>query len=302
MPATIQELFAYSATDTSLIAREARGSFTCPIIASKCNKNNDDGAEKFDPELNGPLGVCSVYNPNAVGPSRVTCLCPIRLYGTNFETLRGLAGDVLEEPALATYMYRDWQAAGRPDGIVLVGKGSSGEVRTEAGSLDWIATCVRDGGIEKYAAIEAQAIDTTGNYRATRAALMKQQATIPRSGHGLNWENVNKRIIPQLLRKGMLLKKLSESEPAVGIGFLVDANVFSKFEARIASPMVDDDGFNLVVHAYSLAATAPYQVPTLVLNKSVHASVEQLADKFLAVPASPSSIAKHLATVLGVSP
>lgn len=225
----------------------------------------------------------------------------MRLYGSDYSTLRKLANDVLSEPELKTYMFDEWVAASRPNGIVLIGKGSIGEVKTEAGSLDWVAVHFDERTVVKYGGIEAQAIDTTGNYRANRAALMREEALVPPSGHGLNWENVNKRIIPQLLRKGMLLKKLSETEPAVGLGFLVDANVFSKFEARISSPMKDDDGFNLVVHAYSLAATQPYATPTLVLNKSVHASIEQLAEKFLAVPDSPKSIATQVGAILGAT-
>ena len=197
-------------------------------------------------------------------------------------------------------MFDPWLADGSPNGIVLIGKGSCGEVRTEAGSLDWVAVHVRDGAITKYCAIEAQAIDTTGNYRANRAALLKGQANVPPSGHGLNWENVNKRIIPQLLRKGMLLEKLAETEPAVGLGFLVDANVFHKFEARVSSPLVDDAGFDLVIHAYSLSAGTPYVSPALVLHRSVHASIQQLAEKFLSVPNSPASIASQVSGALGI--
>ncbi len=297
MPRTIQELFTYSATDMSAIARDARASFTCPIQGGPCSKNNDDGAERGDPILGGPLGVCSVFNPQAVGPSRITCLCPTRLYGHGFETLRGLARDVLGAPTQPTYLFSEWVANGMPDGVVLMGKGESGEFRTEAGSFDWIAGTTQAGKLVSYAGIEAQAIDTTGNYRANRAALMRGEKVVPPSGHGLNWENVNKRIIPQLLRKGMLLKKLAETEPAVGLGFLVDANVFAKFDARLSNPMADDQGFDLVIHAYSLSATKEYEPPSLVKLKSIHASVEQLAEKFLAVPGKPTSIADQIARV-----
>jgi len=297
---TIHELFTYSATDRTEAARASRTTFFCPILGSPCSKNNDDGAERNDSVLSGPLGACSVYNPKAVGPSHVTCLCPVRLYGDEYATLRTLAQDLLSEPERDVYMFDEWASAGRPTGIVLVGKGSLGEMRTEAGSLDWVAAYVANGAMVKYGGIEAQAIDTTGNYRANRAALMREDHNIPPSGHGLNWENVNKRIIPQLLRKGMLLKRLAETEPAVGLGFLVDANVYSKFEARIGSSMNDDDGFALVVHAYSLEAKRPYAATKLVLHKSVHASVDQLAERFLAVPDSPDSIALRVGTMLEV--
>ncbi|MDP2232263.1 MAG: NotI family restriction endonuclease, partial [Actinomycetota bacterium] len=252
MQRTVQELFTYPATDKSVEARQARAAFHCPILNVACTKNNDDGAEENDPVLYGPLGVCSVFNPQPPGPSPVTCLCPARLYDKGYPTLRRLAKDVLEEPSLETYMFGEWLVKGAPDGIVLVGKNEPGEVRTDAGSLDWVAAYCRGGRLVKYAGIEAQAIDTTGNYRANRAALMREDTDIPASGHGLNWENVNKRIIPQLLRKGVLLKELS-GEHAVGLGFLVDANVYSKFETRLGSPLQDDSGFNLVIHAYSLS-------------------------------------------------
>jgi hypothetical protein len=296
---TVQELFTYSATDRSAAARRARATYHCPILNARCNKNNDDGAEANDPVLGGPLGVCSVFNPQAPGPSSVTCLCPARLYGRGYETLRVLARDVLGEPSLKTYLYGEWLLNGAPDGIVLVGRAEPGEIRTHAGALDWVAAVCRSGRLIKYAGIEAQAIDTTGNYRANRAALMREDRAVPLSGHGLNWENVNKRIIPQLLRKGVLLKQLA-TEHAVGLGFLVDANVFSKFETRLGGPLRDDHGFNLVVHAYSLCAKLPYESPRLVLARQVHASVDQLAERFLAPSENPESVARQIAGVLGI--
>ena len=55
-------------------------------------------------------------------------------------------------------------------------------------------------------AIEVQTIDTTGSYSKARAVLAEQRSIISDTV-GLNWENVSKRIIPQLIYKGQVLQR-----------------------------------------------------------------------------------------------
>lgn len=59
----------------------------------------------------------------------------------------------------------------------------------------------------EFTAIEVQTIDTTGNYRLSRLALFEPERRIVKSTVGLNWENVNKRIIPQIVYKGQVLQR-----------------------------------------------------------------------------------------------
>ncbi|MDE6228993.1 MAG: hypothetical protein K2M40_04305, partial [Muribaculaceae bacterium] len=55
-------------------------------------------------------------------------------------------------------------------------------------------------------AIEVQTIDTTGSYGAAQRALAESRAVISDTA-GLNWENVSKRIIPQIIYKGQVLQR-----------------------------------------------------------------------------------------------
>ena len=62
------------------------------------------------------------------------------------------------------------------------------------------------GKLLSFVAIEVQSIDTTGNYQAERLAYLEKGSFGGKSTAGLNWENVNKRILPQIIYKGHALR------------------------------------------------------------------------------------------------
>jgi len=62
------------------------------------------------------------------------------------------------------------------------------------------------GELEEFVAVEVQTIDATGNYRNGFEAL-KASRSIVKTTAGLNWENVSKRILPQLVYKGQVLQR-----------------------------------------------------------------------------------------------
>ncbi len=53
--------------------------------------------------------------------------------------------------------------------------------------------------------VEVQSIDTTGTFRPEVELLRAGHRSVPPSKAGLNWENVNKRILPQLIYQGHVL-------------------------------------------------------------------------------------------------
>lgn len=97
--------------------------------------------------------------------------------------------------------------------IAVFGHGWGGELRLpqRAGTgsyfVDWVlARLDENGELAEFTAIEVQTIDTTGNYREARTALLENRSVISDTV-GLNWENVSKRIIPQLIYKGQVLQR-----------------------------------------------------------------------------------------------
>lgn len=271
----IIELFGYPSLDSGDQSRDARASFYCPFLESLCRKpNNNPG---IHPQVDGPLGVCSVSSESM--PNRATVICPHRYAEKNRALLRELAAQLLHPwQSLPVRVFGAW---GGEDAIVLLGSGELREIALFGQArLDWTAVAVVGGRVEGYAGIEVQTIDTTNSYQAQRRALLLGESPIPPSNHGLNWENVNKRIVPQLLLKGSILSSLKD-DGSLGLGFLVDANVLAKINSRLAAPLMADPEGDLLIHAVGLSAGVQdggqYSVQ---LEESLRSSVAQLQSKF----------------------
>ena len=122
--------------------------------------------------------------------------------------------------------------------VAVFGKRWGGELRLpkkgNSGNyfVDWILALLDAGGkLVEFVAIEVQTIDTTGNYRASRTALLNDDRTIVQSETGLNWENVNKRILPQLVYKGQVLQR--EALCRKGLFFVCPTPVYDRIMTRV---------------------------------------------------------------------
>ncbi len=102
--------------------------------------------------------------------------------------------------------------------------------------VDWILAHVdSSGNLLAFVAVEVQSIDTTGNYQAERAAYLKERKFEGRSTAGFNWENVNKRILPQLIYKGHVLRR--EPLCAKGLFFICPTPVYRKIQERLGGKL-----------------------------------------------------------------
>jgi hypothetical protein len=79
--------------------------------------------------------------------------------------------------------------------------------RMVAGKLKLIIPC------------EVQSADTTGNYRANWDAYSKELDSIPDSEHGMNWANIWKRLIPQLILKGSIAPHPNYANMVITLSF-----------------------------------------------------------------------------------
>jgi hypothetical protein len=249
MASRIIELFGYSPEDRSSAAAQARRNLQCPFLGGQCVKTLNDGLIS---------GACTL-KPSTRGP--VIC-CPIRLYANNYEILRDVAriafGPVL--PLVPANKITDDTG----ECIAVFGKGWGRELRlptrgrSGAYFVDWVLAHISaQGDLISFVAVEVQSIDTTGNYRAERETYLREEAFSGKSTAGFNWENVNKRILPQLIYKGHVLRQ----EPLCqkGLFFICPTPVYAKISERLGGglrPYPIQPG-SLTIMWYDVGAPVP---------------------------------------------
>lgn len=233
MASRILEFFGYSPCDPSPAAVEARRLYQCPFIGATCQKTLSDKAIS---------GVCTLQPK---GGGAVIC-CPYRLYAEQYKVIGDVARLAFGENC---DLHPGHQAATQPaiDGrqrVAVFGKRWGKELRLpnrgRSGGyfVDWVlARLDEKGRLAEFVAVEVQSIDTTGNYREERAAYLRGEACEAWSTAGFNWENVNKRILPQLIYKGHVLRR--ERLCKSGLFFICPTPVYLKIRERLGGNLLD---------------------------------------------------------------
>jgi hypothetical protein len=228
MSVRIIELFGFSPADSSEAAMAHRDQFRCPFLRDRCTKTLSDGIVS---------GVCTIKQVNS-GP--IIC-CPVRLYASDYQILLDIAlgeGVRLITGSHTPQMLHDGK------NVAVFGKRWGRELhlpqRGGTGSyfVDWILALLSpEGVLQEFVAVEVQAIDTTGNYRAERDAHMLGEPFQGYSEAGVNWENVSKRILPQLIYKGHVLRR--ERLCKKGLFFVCPTPVYQKINARLGGNLLE---------------------------------------------------------------
>lgn len=234
MASRIVELFGYAPSDPSVAALQAREKCHCPFIDATCLKTLSDGIVS---------GVCTLQ-PMTTGP--VIC-CPHRLYADNYKVLSDVAQLAFKQKNMALLPGNIARSESVPPGVEKVavfGKGWGKELRLpnrgDTGSffVDFVLARISAlGKLEEFVAVEVQSIDTTGNYRDERQAYMQGALHDKNSTAGFNWENVNKRILPQLIYKGHVLRR--ERLCKNGLFFICPSPVYHKIRRRLGGNLYE---------------------------------------------------------------
>jgi len=228
MSGYISEFFGYRAEDKSEIALQTALKQQCPFLSSPCTKILSRDRT--------PAGVCAIRQKSKDSPD-VIC-CPIRIYADDYKMLRIVSQKAFGQ-SLGLYAGRAAVEKAKIDGgaIAVFGHGWGGELRlpqrkgTGSYFVDWVLARLNEKGeLVEFTAIEVQTIDTTGNYRDARAALLTNRK-IAQDTVGLNWENVSKRIIPQLVYKGQVLQR--EELCRTGLFFVCPKAVYDRVINRL---------------------------------------------------------------------
>lgn len=233
MASNIVEFFGYAPADPSAPAAQARAQKRCPFIGDTCQKTLSDGAIS---------GVCTL-KPKTSGP--VIC-CPIRLYANDYQILVDVAqtafgGKVELLPGKAV---RGGQSSSEVTKVAVFGKRWGKELRLpnrgRSGGyfVDWVLARLDERGeLAEFVAVEVQSIDTTGNYQAERNAYLRGEAFAGQSTAGFNWENVNKRILPQIIYKGHVLRR--ERLCRQGLYFVCPKPVYDRIRERLGGNLME---------------------------------------------------------------
>lgn len=280
MASTITEFFGYSPLDNSPAAQQARENMQCPFLGRSCIKKLRDGSIS---------GVCTL-SPSTSGP--VIC-CPIRLYSGEYKILSDVAlqafGVEMELVIGGETRQHRMENPGKPC-VAVFGKGWGRELRlpsrATAGAyfVDWILAHVdADGTLLGFVAIEVQSIDTTGNYQSERLAHLAGTPFTGRSTAGFNWENVNKRILPQIIYKGHVLRR----EPLCqkGLFFICPTPVYKKIAERLGGTLtaIHQQAGSVTMLWYDVGPpVSPGQIRDLQLIGQFTTTVDQVALAFTA--------------------
>lgn len=277
----IAEIFGYSPDDLEPVCRKYWREETCPFVNTKCTKFNHDQSIVY--------GVCSVSD----GDSGEVIICPKRLYANNYQTLREVAYDAFGN--LPFYLVNNilGNMEKMPEEFILaLGQNSGKEIQVGTTgnklSMDWVLVRVVNKKALEIAGVEVQSIDITNNYRDNWQAYknlkrkIETEVIIPNSQHGLNWANVHKRLIPQIIRKGQIY---SDSELATkGIYFIVPDQVYSRFENILGdiTPVETPGNGILSVFTYSLGPSVEQgSMRSIRRNRIIRVSLVEFADNFI---------------------
>ncbi len=276
-PRSLIEVFGHAPNDITPQARKFWGLNACPFMGRACTK--------YDHTNTICYGTCSVSNAG-----QEVIICPNRLYANNYETIRNVSEDAFGKlPFLLfdEYLQKESDAL---DCVVALGQNSGREVNLSKMSMDWVLAHIKNGKLTEYVGIEVQSIDITGNYRDAWYAARDKKSVIPASAHGLNWANVHKRLMPQIIRKSLVYSKSALVKN--GLFFIVPEPVYQRFEEIIGAdiPIAKAAGKDVItVSTYDLGDPVPHgQTRKLVLNRKMRFKLAEFSARFISGPNLPA--------------
>lgn len=274
---SLVEVFGYAPNDITSKARKFWGLNACPFMGRACTK--------YDHTNTICYGTCSVSNAG-----QDVIICPNRLYANNYETIRHVAADAFGKIPFMMFDEYLKKESKSLNCVVALGQNSGKEVKLSKMSMDWVLAHIKKGQLIEYVGIEVQSIDITGNYRDAWYAARDKKKIIPPSAHGLNWANVHKRLIPQIIRKSLVYSKSSLVRN--GLFFIVPEAVYQRFEEIIGSdiPTVSLSGKDVItVCTYDLGeAVAHGQVRALSRKRMVRFKLADFSARFISGPNLPA--------------
>ena len=254
MSSKIFEYFGFIPSDNSPIALKHRSEKSCPFVVGQCIKKI-----KLDNDPRHIAGVCSM-NTKTDGP---VMTCPHRMYAGDYAVIADVALAAFGKKMELVSGDMVHSHKGTTDFIAVFGQRWGKELRLPKNkgrgsySVDWIlARLSPEKTLLEFTAMEVQTIDTTGNYHSEVLALSQNRPFSGKTTANLNWENVNKRILPQIIYKGHVLRR--EPKCSKGLYFICPTAVYNRIHERLGGNMQSihpSTGTVTFMH-YSIGGTA----------------------------------------------
>jgi hypothetical protein len=178
--------------------------------------------------------------------------------------------------------------------VVVFGKHWGKELRLpsrrEGGGyfVDWILARIgKSQTLEEFVAVELQTMDTTGSYEAQVHRLLGTGKTLPEKQSNINWENVSKRILPQIIFKGHVLRQ--EQLCKKGMYFICPSPVYTRILGRLGGNLrtYHQQAGSLTFRQYDLGdPVAPGVIRSLEFKGQFTTTIDQVALAFT----SPSNL------------
>lgn len=286
MAARVVEFFGYRPLD--LIGQENANSRCCPFVDGPCIKPRH--------------GACSLEQSSG----EPIIICPNRLYADGHAFLGDIAIQAFGEGVRisSSTQIEQLKASGGLSGreVAVFGKYWGSELsipqpRTPDDEQDpggffidyVLARLDSQGEMAEFTAVEVQTIDTTNSYREQSEAFFAGKPFIDRRGNnpgwsnaGLNWANVSKRILPQLIYKGYVLRR--ERKCGKGLFFVCPSAVLKRVRARLGTKLLEYPiaAGTITFQAYDLGPeSALGSQRALIKGETFTTTVEQVAYAFV---------------------
>jgi len=297
MATDLVEIFGYAPKDLTKATRSLWTLGACPFVNGSCVKHNHDKSIIY--------GTCS-----ATSPYGDIIICPNRLYADNWGTIRAVAKDAFGSNC-QFFMFDEFikNRTAKGSCVVALGQNSGKEVKVgKSLSMDWVLAKIKDAKLEEYVGIEVQSIDVTGNYRdawhAYKNFASNGTKPIPPSEHGLNWANVHKRLIPQIIRKSLVYSRSALVKK--GLYFVVPEIVYSKFVGILGDipEKASVDNQTITVVSYGLDAPVPNGKQRALKHiRTRRFDLTEFSNRFVSGPNLPSGedLDRTVMRILGVS-
>lgn len=286
MAARVVEFFGYKPLDP--VGQAFAEAVRCPFVDSACIKPRH-GACSLQQTGGGPIIIC----PNRLYDDHHAVLGDIAVQAFGTGVLLTKSGDISRLKAAGALTGNEVAVFGKYWGSELsIPQPQMPEDEADVGGffIDYVLARLSSGGeMAEFTAVEVQTIDTTNSYREQSEAFFAGQPFIDRRGNnpgwstaGLNWANVSKRILPQLIYKGYVLRR--ERRCGKGLFFVCPTAVLNKVRGRLGTKMLEYPiaAGTITFQAYDLGPeVAPGLRRALVKGETFTTTVEQVAYAFV---------------------
>lgn len=286
MAARIVEFFGFKPVDPAGLVYAS--AVKCPFVDNKCIKP-EHGACSTEQSAGAPIIIC----PNRLYANNHAVLGDIAVQAFGPGVALTTAQEIASRKAARTLTGTEVAVFGKHWGSELSIPKPLTEEKDETGGfyIDYVLSRIdTTGALAEFTAVEIQTIDTTGSYKAQSTSYFAGAPFTDTSGRtpgwssksGLNWANVSKRIIPQLIYKGYVLRR--ERRCGKGLFFVCPTAVLKRIRGRLGTKMLEYPiaAGTITFQAYDLGPEkGSGQHRDLVKGETFTTTVEQVAYAFV---------------------